>query len=378
GYFALHLHDPEEGMIHLRRSRQALPSHFFYRPCHLWIFTRLLSYSPSFPGPCDLLSHLSTTSLMSQIQLLAANLASAVTESLFYGVYLVVVLLVLYLVSQSNGPSNERCFRFLSPLQLATFGLFLTVTSHWVLNVVRLFLAFMNAAGPQVFYSDHSHITEVLKYCLFVLSVALGDIFLIHRLWVVWRHSTLIVLLPATTLVGLIVFGIGLIHQLTQYTLPENIYQMPYHRWSTGVCFFGLLTNIYTSGLIIWKLWWTTHAVRSLGCTESGGATGFTKIILIFLESAAIIAVWGLFHTVSYQRQSNLQFVFIDCRPPVVGIASLLIDVRMYLERTRLFSPRTVPTTSIQFVTMRMSRKDDESNFEVPQSGSTDSDQEPI
>ncbi|KAJ7261010.1 hypothetical protein C8J57DRAFT_471818 [Mycena rebaudengoi] len=333
---------------------------------------------------------------MSQIQLLAANLASAVTESLLYGVYLVVGLLVLYLASQSNGPSNERCFRLLSPLQLATFGLFLTVTSHWVLNVVRLFLAFKNGAGPQVFYSDHSHITEVLKYCLLVLSVALGDIFLIHRLWVVWRHSTLIVLLPATTLVGLIVFGIGLVHQLTQYTLPENIYQMPYHRWSTGICFFSLLTNVYTSGLIIWKLWWTTHAVRSLGCTESGGAMGFTvravnaflslnsplihmqQIILIFLESAAIITVCGLIHAVSYQRQSNLQFVLIDCMPPVIGISSLLIHVRMYLERTRLFSPRTVPTTSVQFATMQISRKDDESEFEVPQSGSTDSDQEPI
>jgi hypothetical protein len=66
---------------------------------------------------------------MSHVRLLTANLATVVIESLFYGGYLVVVLLALYLTSQSNKSSNERGHWLISPLLLGTFGLFLAVTA---------------------------------------------------------------------------------------------------------------------------------------------------------------------------------------------------------------------------------------------------------
>ncbi|KAJ7258601.1 hypothetical protein C8J57DRAFT_1341036 [Mycena rebaudengoi] len=295
---------------------------------------------------------------MSHVRLLTANLVTVVIESLFYGGYLVVVLLALYLTSQSNKSSNERGHWLISPLIVGTFGLFLAVTAHWALNISRLFMAFHEweeGPAPRIFYSDLSHITEVLKYGFLLTSITLGDIFLIHRLWAVWALSRRIIVVPIITLVAFIVFGVGLVYQLTQYMSQDDIYRSPYRRWITGVCFFSVCTNLYTSVLIYWKLWVTTHALRPLG------SAGFTNIILIFFESATFTAFWGLFHVVSYQAQSNLQFIAIDCTPPVIGIASLFIHVRLHLDRTHALSPRTGRTTSIQFASVCRSGRDDES-----------------
>jgi hypothetical protein len=52
----------------------------------------------------------------------------------------------------------------------------LTLLQHCIVGVVRLFLAVRpTEANANLFYSDFSHITELIKYGFFTASVCIGD-----------------------------------------------------------------------------------------------------------------------------------------------------------------------------------------------------------
>ncbi|KAJ7778594.1 hypothetical protein DFH07DRAFT_950612 [Mycena maculata] len=279
---------------------------------------------------------------MSPIALLSANLAVVVLESLSYGVYATLASCAVYLAVSRRQcdslikPSTRPRAKLLSPVALGAFALFITVTAHWLLNVTRLFVAFHNwddGPGPRLFYADLSHITEVLKYGCLLASLFIGDSLIIHHLWVVWAFRTRIIIIPSITLVGFISFGVGLTYQLSTYKTSQSIFEAAFRRWTTGICFFSLCTAVYTTGFIWYKLWSISRALKSCGVTS------LQTITRIFIDSAALVAfefsVWGLFHIVSYQCGSNLQFVAVDCMPAVMGIANLLIQIRLRWDLTQ-------------------------------------------
>ncbi|KAJ7664097.1 hypothetical protein B0H17DRAFT_1092308 [Mycena rosella] len=266
---------------------------------------------------------------MSAVPLLSANLAVAVLESFLYGIYLLLLLLALYLKAIRHHEPLTATPRW-SSVVFGALLLFLLITAHWILNIVRLFMAFNDTGRePEAFYADLSHSTEVAKYAFFVASLSVADFFLIHRLWAVWEFRTRIIVFPSVTFVGFIAFGVGLTYQLSTYSSNDNIFQAAFRRWTTGICFFSLCTAAYTTGFVWYKLWTTSRVLKSLGISSLG------SIIRIFIDSAALIAIWGTFHVVSYQCGSNLQFIAVDCTPPIVGISNLLIQIRLHWDLTK-------------------------------------------
>ncbi|KAF7347955.1 hypothetical protein MSAN_01747600 [Mycena sanguinolenta] len=285
-------------------------------------------------------------SAMLTISLLDVNLSVAVLESLFYGVYVILASYILYLMimrhqersrhSNSNyNFTNRRCFNspFLSPVALGVFSVFMAVTAHWVLNVVRLYTAFHDCQagclGPQRFYSDYSQTTEVLKYALMTVSISVGEALIIHHLWVVWGFRTLIIIVPSTALLGFTTFGIALTYQLSNYSVDDSAFKAAFRRWCSGICFCTIGTSTYTTVFIWYKLWNTSRATTSLALRSS-----LTKIIRIFLNSAALVSVWSLFHAVTFEIGSNLQFLAVDCIPVITGISNLLIQIRLHWDLT--------------------------------------------
>ncbi|KAJ6537229.1 hypothetical protein DFH09DRAFT_1324335 [Mycena vulgaris] len=269
------------------------------------------------------------------VSLLSASLATAVLQNLLYGGYVLLSLLALYLNltrrrrQQLNNPPAVPRWRVLSPVVLGALFLFVAITCHWILNVVRLSLAFQeDGAGPRIFYAEASHWTELAKYGFLVVSLVIGDWFLVHRLWVVWAFRTRIIIFPAISLMGLLAFGVGLLYQLSKYRPDDNIFQGAFRRWTTGVCSFCFCTAMYTTGLIWYKLWTKSRMLKSLG------VTGLSTIIRIFMDSAALLTGWSTFHIISYQCGSNLQFIAADCIPAIIGISNLLVQIRLYWDLT--------------------------------------------
>ncbi|KAJ6566135.1 hypothetical protein B0H19DRAFT_1137039 [Mycena capillaripes] len=268
--------------------------------------------------------------LMSSVPLLSANLVIAVLESFLCGIYVVLASFTLHLTvtrrrDRDNGKSAIS--RFLSPLSLGSLALFVAVTTHWILNVARLFLAFESSKdGPRIFYSNLAHETEVLKYVFAIAAWCIGELFVIHRMWAVWEFNTRIIVFPTFTLLGFLVFGAGLAYQLSTYDSNDSIFKSTFRRWTTGICFFSLCTSAYSTGFVWYKLWATSRALGSFGVTS------LSAIIRIFIDSATLVTAWGLFHVISYQCGSNIQFIALDCMPAVVGIANVLIQIRLHFD----------------------------------------------
>ncbi|KAJ7907678.1 hypothetical protein B0H13DRAFT_689602 [Mycena leptocephala] len=267
---------------------------------------------------------------MSSVPLLSANLVIVVLETFLYAIYLVLASFTLYLVVARHRERANKMpvfWRLLSPLLLGTLTLFVAVTAHWILNIVRLFLAFqISQDGARLFYSNLAHGTEILKYIFLIAAWLIGDLLVIHRMWAVWAFHTRIIVLPIFTLLGYLVFGVGLAYQLSTYDSNDSIFKSEFRRWTTGICFFGLCTSVYTTGFVWYKLWTTSRALKSAGVTSLSG------IMRIFIDSAALMTAWGLFHVVSYQWGSNLQFVAVDCMPAVIGISNALIQIRLHFD----------------------------------------------
>ncbi|KAF7341068.1 hypothetical protein MSAN_02092900 [Mycena sanguinolenta] len=290
------------------------------------------------------------------------NLAVAVLESHLYGAYVVLASYTLYLMITrhrgrrgfSNCNDNIRSRSpFLSPVALGTFIVFIAVTAHWLLNVIRLYIGFHDCRreqclGPQGFYSDHSQVTEILKYGCMVVSMSVGEALIIHRLWLIWAFRTNIIIVPSTTLVGMTAFGVGLTYQLSTYDSDNSTFKIAIRRWCTGLCFCSIGTATYNTIFIWYKLWHTSRALTKLASDSS-----LSKVIRIFLDSAALFRVWGLFHVVAFERGSNLQFLAIDCLPVIAGISNLLIQIRLHWDLTNYSQQRMEPkfrvTTSIRF-----------------------------
>ncbi|KAJ7203676.1 hypothetical protein B0H12DRAFT_478112 [Mycena haematopus] len=301
---------------------------------------------------------------MSTISLLGANLAVVVLESLLYGAYAILASYTLYLmVTRHRGrdcnhhiPGGPRSRSvLLSPVALGACTLFITVTAHWLLNIIRFYIAFhhceADCLGPQRFYSNLSHITEILQYGLMVASLLIGESLIVHHLWVVWAFRTRIIIAPSIALIGMTIFGVGLTYQLSTYSSEDSIFKAAFRRWCTGVCFFSVCAEMYTTGLIWYKLWNTSRALTNL----VSGASSLSTIIKIFLESAAIVSIWGLFHAVAFQSGSNLQFVAVDCIPVITGISNLLMQIRLHWDLTNDTPPcresQARITTQISFAT---------------------------
>ncbi|KAJ7738740.1 hypothetical protein B0H16DRAFT_1424752 [Mycena metata] len=264
---------------------------------------------------------------MSSLPLLHANLITTVLETLLYGAYVVLGISAVYLtITRKRHDVSSKTVFGVALLSVILFG---TVTAHWILDVARLFLAFQNVddpLGPRIFYADLSHATEVAKYAFLVATIFIGDLFLIHRTWAIWGFCTRITIFPILTLMGSLTFGVGLVYQLSTYNSTDDIFKSDFRRWTTGICFFSLGTTAYTTGFVWYKIRETTRTLRELGIQS------LASTIRIFVDSAALLCTWGVFHAISYQCGSNLQFIAVDCTPVLVGISNILIHLRLHFD----------------------------------------------
>jgi hypothetical protein len=67
---------------------------------------------------------------------------------------------------------------------------------------------------------------------------------------------------------------------------------------------------------------------------DSAGLFAFVMFFLCIKAINFVSSAWGLFHLISYQLRSNIQFVAIDGLPAIVGLTNTLILIRLRLDFT--------------------------------------------
>ncbi|KAI0358043.1 hypothetical protein OH77DRAFT_1398086 [Trametes cingulata] len=273
---------------------------------------------------------------MAQISILETNLATVCVESAFWGIFFVLATTSLVLFVQRfkdrEGPSYSYAKLWRSPLFVASCLLLGTVTAHWIVLVRRLFIAFTVFEGgtqPTLFFASLREPTEVVLTALNVVSVVICDLMVIARTWIIWNKATWVVVFPAVTTVGLTVCSITITYLFSQYSSGEDLYQSTLGHWVTAGYILTISTNIYGTGMISYRIFTTSKALKH-GIRASGGKS-IMEALSIFIESAALYAVWGLFFFVTYQAKLSINVLANDCLPAVSGISLMLITLRISL-----------------------------------------------
>ncbi|KAJ7801526.1 hypothetical protein B0H14DRAFT_2895257 [Mycena olivaceomarginata] len=270
------------------------------------------------------------------LTLSSVNLATLAIGSLFYGMYSVLFAISMYLLLRrhtATNPSRKAASVFTSVIFLSAIVLFLVVTGHWTMIVYRAFLAFLssqNGSETELFYLNNIQLTYRAMNILTTTSIVIGDALIIHRLWVVWAKSRLVVVFPICSVIAFIV-GSGI--STHRVELSKTIFSDP---WLTASIIMTLVNNIYCTALISWRIWATTK--------------------LSIASDGINLRFWVIFFTVTYQTNSNLGSFVLETAPAIIGIVNALIHTRVGLGWTS--EPKQGPPTELIFASLSMSVED--------------------
>ncbi|KAJ7768803.1 hypothetical protein B0H16DRAFT_1882013 [Mycena metata] len=259
--------------------------------------------------------------------LISANLILFATAGLFYGMYLVLFSISMYLLVRRPGLANASHQLHKGPVLkstvfLSAILLLVVVTAHWTATVYRAFIGFVSIQArteAELFFSDFARPSAVVQDTFLALSFVVGDSMIIYRLWVVWAHNKQVLVVPILTLTA---FAIGCFISTSVVVHNPNIFSDP---WLKYTPFLTLITNVYCTSFIGWKIWTVT------GVSLRSGGTNLRHFLVIVVESAALYALWAVLFVVAFETKSNLQVVLIQAGPELIGLVNALIMTRVGL-----------------------------------------------
>ncbi|KAF7341177.1 hypothetical protein MVEN_01852600 [Mycena venus] len=261
------------------------------------------------------------------LSLIAANLATLAIGSLFYGMYLVLFFISMYMLlrrhnkTHTSHKSRKDNSIFKSMVFVSAILLCLVVTLHWTTIIYRAFIAFValeHGAEAEIFFNDHTQLTEIIQNGLMSVAILIGDSLIIHRLWVVW-DSKLVIAVPVACLAS---FTVSSFISLRIAWKSTDIFDNPLLKMNAVLT---LLTNIYCTAFIIWKIWTITKV------SMPSDGMNLRHFVVIVVESAGFYAIWAVFFSATYEAHSNLQSTVIQTAPALVGIVNALIHTRVGL-----------------------------------------------
>jgi len=269
---------------------------------------------------------------MAGVGLIPSILGGFAGESALYGIYLVMFIASMY--AMFFRPRSLRSCRAATrptpnrTILAASLVLFSSISSHWIVDVARLFKAFVYKVenpGPLLYYANLADPLEVAKTGMVVFQLIVGDFTIVYRLWIIWNQNKAICVFPLFTLVGLTVTSVGITYQFTTLKIGVDVFATECGRWITSCCVLTLATNLYCTALISYRIWSINRNMKLVGASD------LMSVIVIVVESAAIYTASMFAFMVAYLTKSNLQFPFLDMLSPIVGISFSFIIIRVSL-----------------------------------------------
>ncbi|KAJ7444736.1 hypothetical protein B0H11DRAFT_2088242 [Mycena galericulata] len=249
--------------------------------------------------------------------------------------YAVLFFISMYLLvrkyqsTHTSQKSRKNGSVFKSTVFVSAIFLFLVVTGHWTI-IIR--------AEAEIFFADQAEVTAVAQNSVLGIAVFIGDSLIIHRLWVVWARSKLVLVVPSVSIIAMTVSSFT-----STYTLSHTseIFRDP---WLKVATIMTLVTNIYCTAFITWKIW----TITQISIPSDG--TNLRHFLIIIVESAGFYALWAALFGFCYMYQSNLQLTMIQAGPPVVGLVNALIHTRVGLGWTsEQMQGMPAPSTPLRF-----------------------------
>jgi len=281
---------------------------------------------------------------------LVAEYSSICLQSLLYGVFLCLFSTASYFaIWQQHGPdagSTKRRIIHRIPLFISIACLFVTVTTHFVLEVKLSCDALVYSGGGQAAldaYETLGNPVNLAQIAAMFISLAVCDAFLIYRLWVVWARGIRVTFFPSLTFVASVACCVVTVWKLSYLKAASDIglFTSMVGPWISADVVLTLLTNCYCSGLIAWKLW----RMRNFVHFRRSGQLSVSWYLGMLIEAAALYVGIIILYFVVHLSGSPVQFFIQDAISPLSGITFMLINVRVGMGYS-LHSPPTRPSTS--------------------------------
>ncbi|KAJ7466614.1 hypothetical protein B0H11DRAFT_2284568 [Mycena galericulata] len=274
-------------------------------------------------------------------------LSVTVVSTLTYGAYFVLFVIAVYLHSLARDQHTSTASALRSPVFIGTISLFITITTHWVMTIIAVYTAFQTSPDSPffAFYQDPLPPVALVRNIFLLLSWSIGDLIIIHRLWIVWSRDKFVIIVPLCTWLGLIATGIGQnVDSYLHYQAPTEIFsvvrgwftsQLVLTLWCVLILFtvpvstaLGLAAVVADQApvLIAYRILRDDH-LDAGGGKRSALMTTLAKIV----ESALMCTVWTITNFVSFQTHAAASFWVFESSAAVVGVVNMLIHVRVGL-----------------------------------------------
>ncbi|KAJ7764304.1 hypothetical protein B0H16DRAFT_1718236 [Mycena metata] len=236
---------------------------------------------------------------MSLMFVLGVNMALVVLETFLYALLLVSASTTLYLRFVRHEVPKLLVW---NPVVLFTVLISAMSGTHWILTIVDFFDAFVGSEA-------HADRFFNLQHLLGGLSVLIGDVAIVHRLWLISNHSFSVIIVPILACLGLLIVECATTYVGNQPAAEAQILVWVRATWvlSLNQCF---LYRAYGEG---------THV----------------PVLIVLLESSAAWSIWGFFFGLTSELGSPLVIIAAGLAPVMVGLTNLVIYLRVELQCTR-------------------------------------------
>ncbi|KAJ7058016.1 hypothetical protein C8F01DRAFT_1085834 [Mycena amicta] len=263
---------------------------------------------------------------MPDVHLVSTYLATLIFESTMFGLLLLLFTLTTYLVFNRPVPATRQqltkrryllSFPFVGVTVLCAFATS-NICSTGSSRFIELSLRLLGSADldmEETFYLDLALPSSVAKETLYLATVILGDVLLVHRLWIFWEKSWRVVALPLISTAGSSVMCFLIL-------------------WDVAHCNFRTCTDCCQGGIVRWG---TPAYGLSLLFYYSSDESCFASGALGNLVEGNYLprSAWLTLTAIAIATNSDAAFFFTDESSVVVAISATLIHTRIGLGWTQ-------------------------------------------
>ncbi|KAF8970693.1 hypothetical protein BDZ97DRAFT_57170 [Flammula alnicola] len=271
-----------------------------------------------------------------------AQLAGLFVEAIVYGIYLTTFGHCLYvLLRKSSGWKRPRDISF--GFLFVAVSLFSVGTINLSLGLFRIIDMENDEGAKSSGFSGQGWIS-IVKLLTMNLQTVIADGALIGRCWHVYARKWAVILFPLALWTAGFVIMIYAVWTENQFLFHHDDSRM----LSIECTIFWVVTivlNIYTTGMIVFRIWSVDHAARSVhaadsvsSCPQSGKMKRRSKlqsVLRIVIDSGLIYTMTSFAVFCSQIASSNSVFITTGADIMVIGIAFNLIHIRVAHTRDR-------------------------------------------
>ncbi|THG99497.1 hypothetical protein EW026_g2856 [Hermanssonia centrifuga] len=261
-----------------------------------------------------------------------AQLIDQFMTAVVYGIYLVTLGMTISVLFWGRMGQKRRNW----PLIFVMALMFIFATFDVAFGLQHNLDAFIYYTGPVprvnsiTAYANANSSADFQTVDVQIMAL-IGDAMLIYRCLVVFNYKWLVIIFPVLLWLANAVCAVAIIIITATLHQTALIHIGNLKPWITAFLVVTLLTNLITTGLIVWRIWSIdkeSTRMTSLS-TLKGGSSKLARVIRIVVESALLYTTLVLMTTVADVIGSNAIYPLAETMVVVIGISFNLIIIRV-------------------------------------------------